>query len=249
MKTHIDLNADLGEGEGDDDAMLALVTSANVACGGHAGDAKTMMTALAGAKLRGVAVGAHPGFEDPNGFGRNVVPMSSAEIVRMVRTQVSRLIDIADSEGIAVRYVKPHGALATLAGHDPEVARAVTEGVGLTAPSLAVLAISGTEMERIAREIGLVVFSEIFADRGYLADGQLVPRGCPGALIHDAKEAADRVLEFLETDKMPTSDGGFVSLDAHSICVHGDNPEAVQIALEVRTRLTEVGVQLATFLD
>lgn len=249
----IDLNSDLGEGfgpgaMGDDASMLDLVTSANVACGGHAGDPETMHRTLALAAERGVRVGAHPGYADREGFGRRVIPMSHHEIQRMVAAQIGALRAIAALESVEVTYVKAHGALANLAAADRGVADAIVDTVQRIDPSLAVLAISGTEIENAARAAGLPVFSEIFADRGYLSNGQLVPRSEPGALIHDPSAAADRIVEFLETGAMPVIDGDPIPLDAHSVCVHGDSAGAVAMTRSLRERLTSAGVELVPFV-
>lgn len=249
----IDLNSDLGEGYGpwslgDDRAMLGIVTSANIACGGHAGDPETMFATLREALARGVCVGAHPGYADREGFGRRVIPMQPAEIGRMIAAQVGALSTVARLAGTAVRYVKPHGALANLAADDADVAAAIAGAVRAIAPELALLAISGTLLEEAAREAGLSVWSEVFADRGYLANGRLVPRGNPRAMIHDPDEAADRMIAFLESGLMQTVDGAPVRLAAHSICVHGDSPGAVAMAARLRERLEAAGVTVAPFL-
>ena len=246
----IDLNSDLGEGfgpwvMGDDAALLGLVTSANIACGGHAGDPETMFRTLVLARERGVTVGAHPGYADPMAFGRRVVPMTPDEIGRMVAAQVGALIGVAALAGVAVRYVKPHGALANLAADDAAVAGAIVRAVPA---GLAVLAISGTALEVAAKTAGRVVFSEIYADRGYLATGRLVPRGQTGAMLHDPAQAVARLVAFVETGRMPVVDGDPVALAAQSICVHGDNPGAVAMAGAVRAGLTAAGVTLAPFL-
>jgi UPF0271 protein len=248
----IDLNSDLGEGfgpwaMGSDAEMLSTVTSANVACGGHASDPETMFHTLTLAKENGVSVGAHPGYNDREGFGRRVIPMSPAEIGRMCAAQIGALIGIAAQVGVPVTYVKPHGALGNLAARDRDVANAIVAAVQQIDPDLAILAISGTQSEHAARAANAPVFSEVFADRGYLSSGQLVPRGQDGAMIHDAKEATDRLLSFLETGLMPVIDGDPIKLDAQSICVHGDSVGAVDMAREIRTRLTAHGVQMTCF--
>ena len=252
MKT-IDINSDLGEGFGPwtmgaDAQMLSIVTSANVACGGHASDPETMFKTLELARDKGVKVGAHPGFNDLIGFGRRVIPMSPAEIGRMCAAQIGALIGIAAQVGISVSYVKPHGALGNLAARDREVAEAIVNAVQKIDPKLAVLAISGTQSEQAARAAGAPVFSEIFADRGYLSSGQLVPRDQDGAMIDDAAKAAQRLITFLDTGRMPVIDGDPIKLAAQSICVHGDSPGAVDMAREVRERLTSHGVQISSFL-
>lgn len=249
----IDLNADLGEGfgpwpMGDDAAMLGLVSSANVACGGHAGDPETMFTTASTAVQRGVVVGAHPGYVDREGFGRRIIPMTPAEIGRMVASQTGSLRAVAALAGCDVRYVKPHGALANLAADKRDVAEAIVAAVKAQPGSLAILAISGTELESAARTAKVNVYSEIFADRRYLTTGRLVPRSHPDAMIHDPAEAAARLIAFFETNKMPVIDGDPISLAAHSICVHGDSPGAVGMARRIRTSLEAAGFMIAPFL-
>lgn len=244
----IDLNSDLGEGfgpwtMGDDAAMLGLVTSANIACGGHASDPETMFRTLSLA--RGVVVGAHPGYADPMGFGRRVIPMTAGEITRMVAAQVGALQGVAALAGVAVRYVKPHGALGNLAADDRTVALAILAAVP---PGMAVLAISGTELELAARQAAMPVFSEIFADRAYLPNGRLVPRSQPKAVLHDADQAADRLISYLKTGLMPVLGGDPIPLAAQSVCVHGDTPGALEMAPVIRRALQAAEVTLAAFL-
>lgn len=252
MRT-IDLNSDLGEGfgpwvMGNDAALLGVVTSANIACGGHAGDVETMFTTLRAASDRGVVIGAHPGYEDRPGFGRRVIPMVPAEIGRMVAAQVGALQGVAALAGAQVAYVKPHGALANLAADRRDVADAIAQAVAALPGGLAVLAISGTELQQAAQALGLAVYSEIFADRGYLPTGRLVPRGQPGAMIHDADAACARLLGFLDSGLMPVIDGPPIRLAAHSVCVHGDGPAAVAMAQGLRDRLAVAGVAVSPFL-
>ena len=249
----IDLNSDLGEGfgpwvMGDDAAMLGLVTSANIACGGHASDPETMFQTLRLAAANGVIVGAHPGYNDPTGFGRRVIPMAPAEVGRMVAAQIGSLQALAAMAGTRVAYVKPHGALGNLAGDDRAVADAIALAVKAISPDLAILAISGTELEHAARAAGVVVYSEIFADRGYLPNGRLVPRAKPGAMLHDPDATVARLLGFLESGLMPVVRYDPVPLVAHSICVHGDSPGAVEMARQIRARLGAAGVTIAAFL-
>jgi UPF0271 protein len=247
----IDLNSDLGEGYGpwamgDDAAMLDVVTSANVACGGHASDPETMHRTLGLARARGVKVGAHPGYADREGFGRRIIPMDPAAIASMVAAQVGALQGVASLAGVEVAYVKPHGALANLAADDAEVARAIA-GVA-RAMALTVLAISGTALELACRRAEVRVFPEVFADRTYLPNGRLVPRSREGAVIHDAEEAVERMLAFLRTQEMPCLEGGSVRLEAASICVHSDTAGAVAMAQALRRRLMAEGVVVAPFL-
>ena len=251
--SRIDLNSDLGEGYGpwmmgDDEAVLSIVTSANIACGGHASDPETMFRTLQLAKAKGVVVGAHPGFADREGFGRRVIPMTHDEIGRMCAAQIGALLGMAALAGTRVAYVKPHGALANLAARDRGVADAIMHAVKLLDADLAVLAISGTQSEQAARAAGVPVYSEIFADRGYQSNGQLVPRGQDGAMIEDAGQAADRLIQFLDTGLMPVVDGDPITLQAHSICVHGDSAHAVAMAGEIRSRLSDHGVNVTSFL-
>lgn len=248
----IDLNADLGEGYGpwrmgDDEAMLGLVTSASVACGGHASDPETMFRTLTRARERSVVVGAHPGYPDREGFGRRRLPCTPAEVERFVAAQVGALVGVGRLAGVPVAYVKPHGALGNVAAEDRPVAEAIVRAVAAF-DGLAVLAIAGTELERAARASGLETFSEIFADRGYTPEGLLVPRGRPGAMIEDAEAAVERLLRFLETGRMPTVGGGEVALAARSVCIHGDSDHAVTMARRVRQALEAAGVGVRPFL-
>ncbi len=249
----IDLNADLGEGYGpwsmgDDDAMLGIVSSANVACGGHAGDPETMFAVCRTAAAAGAVVGAHPGYADREGFGRRVIAMHPAAAGRMVVAQIGALAALARQAGTEVRYVKPHGALANLAAADEQLAAGIVDAVRAAFPALAFLAISGTALEHVARARGAAVFSEIFADRAYRPDGQLVARGQPGAVIHDPARAVERLVRFLETGRIEVVGGEPIPLTAHSVCVHGDTPGAVEMAREVRDQLTRMGLAPRPFI-
>ena len=249
----IDLNSDLGEGYGpwlmgDDKAMLDIVTSANVACGGHASDPETMFRTLTWARERGINIGAHPSYPDKEGFGRRRLPFPPPEVERFVAAQVGALAAIAALAGTRVAYVKPHGALANVASEDHPIAEAIVRAVRAIDSRLAILAISGTVLEHAAREAGVAVFSEIYADRGYTPAGNLVPRGQPGAMIEDYGAAAARLLRWLETGQMPTVGGEPVRLAGHSICVHGDDPHAVVMARAIRVALAGRGIEIAPFL-
>jgi UPF0271 protein len=248
----IDVNADLGEGfgpwkMGDDVSMLGLVSSANIACGGHAGDPETMFATLVLARERGVAVGAHPGYADILGFGRRALPMSAGEIERLIAAQVGALAGVAALAGTRIAYVKPHGALANLAAAETDVAVAIARAVRALSPDLGLLAISGTALERAGRNAGLRVFSEVFADRAYLPSGELQPRRQPGAVITDADLAADRLLAFLDSGRMPVAGGAPIALAADSVCVHGDSPHAVDLARLLRARLEAAGWTVRPF--
>ncbi len=253
MARTIDLNSDLGESYGpwrmgDDEAILRVVTSANIACGAHASDPETMFQTLTLSREQGVVAGAHPGFADRQGFGRRLIPHSIGEVERLVATQIGALMGAAALAGTTVRFVKTHGALGNWAAAEADVAAAVARAVRAVSPALAMLAISGTALDRAGRDAGLATFSEIFADRGYLSNGHLVPRSKPGAMIHDPEEAAARLVEFLDTGLMPAIDGPPIRLEAQSICVHGDSPGAVAMARHVRQRLAHAGIEAASFL-
>lgn len=247
----IDLNSDMGESYGpwrmgDDAGLMEVITSANIACGGHASDPQTMFATLTLAKEKGVSIGAHPGYADREGFGRRIIPMSMAEIERMVAAQIGALMGVAALAGAKVKYVKAHGALGNFAADDRGVADAVARATKAVDPGLALLAISGTEIEPAGRAAGLRIISEIFADRAYLANGRLMPRSRPGAVLHDADAIARRMVEVVASGKMP-SEGGPIALEAQSICVHGDTPGAVAAARRVREALEKAGVALRPF--
>lgn len=249
----IDLNSDLGEAYGpwrmgDDAAMLDLVSSANIACGGHASDPDTMFATLRAAVARGVGIGAHPGYADREGFGRRIIPMQPDQISRMVAAQVGSLQGVAALAGAELRYVKPHGALYNLASDDRAVAQAVVSAVAALPGHLAMLAMPGSELALAAEAAGLRVFAEIFADRAYLPNGRLAPRGMPGAVLHDPETVARRLLDVLDSGLMPVLDGAPIHMPADSVCIHGDNPAAVAVASLLRQRLTEAGATIAPFL-
>lgn len=249
----IDLNADLGEGYGpwlmgDDAAMLDIVTSANIACGGHASDPETMFRTLSLARDKNINVGAHPSYPDKEGFGRRRLPYPPAEVERFVAAQVGALMAVAALAGTGVTYVKPHGALGNVASEDRPIAEAIARAVRAVDPGLALLAISGTMLEIVARESGIQVFSEVFADRGYTNQGNLVPRSQPGALIDDPDTATGRMLSYLGSGRMPTVDGQEVAIDVQSICIHGDSPHAIGMARHLRDALEASGFAIAPFL-
>jgi len=247
----IDLNSDLGEGYGpwrmgDDAAMLSIITSANVACGGHASDPDTMFQTLSLARERKVVVGAHPSYPDLLGFGRRRLPYSPAEIQRFLVAQIGALKGVAALVGTQVRFVKIHGALANFGADDRPAAEAIVKAVKAFG-DLAILAISGTELEHAARDNALTVYSEIFADRAYTARGRLVPRDHPAAMIEDPRKVAERLIGFFKTGLMPTIDGPAIELAAHSICVHSDTPGAPQIAQQLKSALADFGMTFRAF--
>jgi UPF0271 protein len=247
----VDLNADLGEGFGiwrlgDDEAMLGVITSANVACGFHAGDASTMRRVCALAASLGVAIGAQVSYRDLAGFGRRRIDYDAAELRDEVLYQLAALDGIARVAGTRVRYVKPHGALYNTAAGDAGQAGAVVAAVAEYDASLAVLGLPSSALLRAAGDAGLRAVGEGFADRGYLPDGRLVPRSRPDALVTDVREVALRAVRMWQGDVVAV-DGTRLHQPVESICVHGDTPGAVTLATAVRAALTEAGAAPAPF--
>ncbi len=234
----LDLNCDLGEGAGHDAELMPLITSANIACGGHAGDAVTMGAAVALAHRHGVAVGAHPGFADREHLGRRELQLPPEDIRRLVSGQIAALRTLAP-----LRHVKPHGGLYNLAGRDVRVARAVAEAVRATDASLVLFGLAGGELLKAGRAAGLRVASEVFADRAYAPDGTLAPRSTPGALLGIGVAVA-QVRHIVRTGSVRTTDGTEIAVQADTVCLHGDGPEAVELARALRAALREEGVEL-----
>ena len=248
----IDINSDLGEGFGrytcgDDDALLAIVTSANVACGFHAGDPEIMAHAFKVAKANGVAVGAHCGFPDLWGFGRRAIPYNAGEIERLVAYQIGAAQALASYAGNRITHVNAHGTLGNLSETDKDVADAVARAIAAVDRNLAALAIARSEQVRAAERAGLRVYSQIYADRAYTEQGTLVPRSQPGAVIHDAAQAASRVIAMVEAGALITVSGAKLKTPIDSVCVHGDTPDAVAAARTVRERLKAAGATVAPF--
>ncbi len=248
----IDLNSDLGESlgawtMGDDEAMLALVSSANVACGFHAGDAAGILQTVRRATARGVAVGAHVAYPDLPGFGRRNMDVASADLVADVIYQIGALQGLARAAGTTVRYVKPHGALYNTIAHDERQARDVINAVLAVDPGLSLVALAGSPLIAWARSAGLRVVAEAFADRAYRPDGALVSRREPDAVLHDPQAVAARMLRLVREGVVTAIDGSTVRIDAESICVHGDSPGAVAMARELRAVLEREGVTIAAF--
>jgi UPF0271 protein len=246
--TTVDLNADLGEWDGPgvspvDERLLRLATSANVACGGHAGNAEVMLATVRRAKELDVAIGAHPGYADREGFGRRELGLSPVEIGRQVAEQVAVMAECCRTSGARLRYVKPHGALYNRAVRDAEAARAVVGAVG----NLVLLCLPGSEMMRAASAAGVRTAAEAFVDRGYRADGTLVPRGEPGALLDDVDVAVERALRLVTEGRLTPREGPDLLIRADSLCVHGDGPRAVPLLDAVRNRFLATGISLAPF--
>lgn len=244
----LDLNADLGEGIGDDEAMLEIVSSASIACGGHAGDEASMRTALRAAKARGVMVGAHPGFPDRQNFGRQRLIMPAEELDASIREQVRTLVELGEEESWPVRYVKLHGALANMAAEEPSVAALCFAAVEGLVEDLAILTIDNSAQAEVAEALGFRVIREAYADRGYLPNGLLVPRSVPGALLDDVAEIATRAVRLAETGEIIAVDGSVIRTEAKSLCIHGDTPGAVQMAQAVRKALADAGVEVGAAL-
>jgi 5-oxoprolinase (ATP-hydrolysing) subunit A len=243
-RRRIDLNADLGEGAGCDAEILDAVSSASVACGGHAGDEHTMRRAVALAAARRVAVGAHPGFPDRDGFGRRETPVERGAVADLVASQVRSLHRIAAAAGVALAHVKPHGALYNLAARDPAIGGALIEGVLAAGACRTLFVLAGSALAGQARAAGLTVVEEAFADRGYRGDGSLVPRGSPGDLVDDPAEAARRAVRIAIEGAVTAVDGGRVTVAADTICVHGDSPHALESARAVAEALRRAGVEI-----
>lgn len=252
MNISVDLNSDMGEGfgawsMGDDGALLKIVSSANIACGFHAGDADTMANTMALAVSNGVGIGAHPGFDDLRGFGRHRMDVPVKTLANQVKYQIGAAQAIARAAGGSVRHLKLHGALSNMASADATLARACYEAALDVAPDLIIMGLAATAMEEVARDLKCHWAGEIFADRAYNSDGTLVDRRLPGAMIHDAKTAADRMVEMVTTGAILTADGGQLETRIDTICVHGDSAEAVEIARSVRTGLETAGIKVEAF--
>ncbi|KUF08498.1 LamB/YcsF family protein [Leucobacter sp. G161] len=250
----IDLNSDLGEHYGswrmgDDESMLETVTSANIACGFHAGDPKTAFATLTGAAARGVAVGAHVAYPDLAGFGRRPMVLPADELEALVIYQIGALQALALAAGTEVRYVKPHGALYNSIAFNEAEAATVIAAIRRVNPELALVCLAASPLVEQARAAGLRAVSEAFADRAYEPNGALVSRTEPGAVLHDPELVAARMLQLVERGTVTARDGSEVEIQAESICVHGDSPDAVNMARAVRSRLLGAGVDLASFTD
>lgn len=246
----VDLNADLGEDfgvwrMGPDEEILGLVTSANVACGFHAGDPRAMRRAVARAAARGVAVGAHPGYPDRVGFGRRPLGASPDEVENDLIYQIGALAAFCAVEGTPLHHVKPHGALYNAACADGNLARAVVRAVAAVDSGLLLYAPSGSRLAEEGRRVGLTVTPEVFADRAYDPDGRLVSRERPGAVLHDPARVAARVIRMVLESRVTAADGSDLAVDVGTVCVHGDNPDAISVLRAMREALSAAGVALA----
>ena len=253
MKT-IDLNSDLGESYGawtmgDDVAMLGVVSSANVACGFHAGDPSAILRTLKAAAERHVVIGAHVSYPDRVGFGRRDIEIAPADLTADVIYQIGALSGLAKAAGATVRYVKPHGALYNRTAVDSIQGAALIEAVKAVDPTLVLMGLANAPILERARAAGIHCVAEAYADRAYTKEGHLVSRREPGAVLHDPAIIAERMLRLVQNGTLEAIDGSAISIDAQSICVHGDSPGAVSIAQAVRRRLETAGVQISSFLS
>ncbi|MGH9420836.1 MAG: LamB/YcsF family protein [Thermoanaerobaculia bacterium] len=247
----IDLNADLGEHDGHgyaaDNAMLDVVSSANIACGAHAGSKMVMETTVKAAHDRGVSIGAHPSYPDREGFGRVETGLRIDDIIASMRDQIEALSRCCTAQGARLSYVKPHGALYNRASRDVELARAIAECVAQIDSTLTMLALSGSSLAEESRNAGLNVAREAFIDRAYKSDGMLVPRHEEGAVIADAAAAAERAVGIAKDHRITAIDGSELNTRADSLCVHGDSPDAIEIVTAARKKLESLGFTIAPF--
>ena len=250
----VDLNADLGESFGAykigmDEEVLCHITSANVACGFHAGDPGVMAKTVSLAAENGVAIGAHPGYPDLMGFGRRNLSVKPEEAHDYIVYQLGALNAFARAAGVKLQHVKPHGAFYNMAAKDDKLAEAICRGIYEVDPELILLGLAGSAHIRSAEKIGLRAASEVFADRGYQEDGTLVPRSQPGAMIHDREEAIARVVRMVKEGTVETVTGKVIPIRADSVCVHGDNPDAIGFVEKIRKTLTSEGVTVCPIAD
>lgn len=242
---HIDLNADLGEGCGSDAALLQLVSSANIACGFHAGDAQTMVESVREALKNGVAIGAHPSFPDRENFGRTAMQLPPETVYAQTLYQIGALATITRAQGGILRHVKPHGMLYNQAAKDPQLADAIARAVYDCSPSLILVGLAGSELIRAGERYGLVTRQEVFADRGYQDDGSLVPRSQPGALISDEEQALAQTLEMVESGQVKSINGVWTPVIAQTVCLHGDGEHALLFARRLRRAFDERSIKIS----
>lgn len=237
----LDLNADLGEGMGNDEALLEIVTSASIACGGHAGNQATMRAALVATRTNGVRAGAHPGFDDPEHFGRRRLSLPPEAIAAETVRQIDALSAIAAQEHVPLAYFKLHGALANMTAEDDALAETVFAAISASHPHLAALVLENSAQHRAAQRLGLETIPEAYADRAYTPDGLLASRALDGAVIHDDEKVVARCLRLAERGEIVALDGTVLESSATSICLHGDTPGAVSLARRIRSALSAIG--------
>jgi UPF0271 protein len=247
----IDLNCDLGESFGDfimgnDDLILPYVTSANIACGFHAGDPHVMGRTVRLAKENGVAIGAHPGFQDLQGFGRRNLPVSPSQVYDFVLYQIGAMAAFTRANDVQLNHVKPHGALYNMAAKDAELAKAIADAVAAFDSRLILYGLAGSELIRAGKAAGLQTASEGFADRTYLPDGTLTPRSQPNAVIYEAEAAVKQVMQMVEQGKVTTAGGEAIPLHVDTICLHGDNEQAILFSQQLKETLTASGIKISS---
>ncbi len=252
MSRVVDLNADMGEGfgawsMGQDQQLLQIISSANIACGFHAGDPDVMADTMQQARSAQVGIGAHPGFPDLQGFGRRKMQLSDKTLANMIRYQLGAAQGMARAQGGEVRHLKLHGALSNMASADPHMARICYEAALELDPDLIIMVLAATAMEQVVRDLGCLWAGEIFADRAYRNDATLVPRGEAGAVIHDAALIGPRIIEMLTADAIIATSGQRIPAVIDTICLHGDTPAAVELARQLRADLEAAGFQIKPF--
>lgn len=241
----VDLNADLGEGCGSDAALLKLVSSANIACGFHAGDAETMLACVREALKNGVAIGAHPSFPDRENFGRTAMTLPPETVYAHMLYQIGALAAIVRAEGGQLRHVKPHGMLYNQAAKDRDLADAIARAVSTVDPDLILVGLAGSELIRAGTRYGLITREEVFADRGYQADGSLVPRTQAGALIADEDQALAQTLEMIQHGRVKSITGEWATVHAQTVCIHGDGEHALAFARRLRTEFEAKNIKIS----
>lgn len=246
--TAIDLNADLGEEAGDDEALYPYLSSANICCGRHAGGPTAMKRAVAAAIKHDVVIGAHVGYDDRENFGRNDVEMDYDSLRKLTFDQIQDLLEVVEKAGAEIKYVKPHGALYHRIGNDPEQAAAVIDAIADFNSGWDILGPDTQVVKSAASRVGLNVVHEFFADRAYLPVGTLVPRTVADSVFHDAEQISQRVLNWLDDGGVQASDGSRITVDAKSICLHGDTPGAVESAASIHQRCIEAGYEIKSWL-
>ncbi len=242
----VDLNADLGEGCANDRDLLQLVSSANIACGFHAGDAQTMRQSVLWALEFGVAIGAHPSFPDRENFGRTRMQLPAETVYAQMIYQIGALQAIARSEGGKLVHVKPHGMLYNQAAQEPELADAIARAVKAVDPALVLVGLANSESIKAGKALGLTTREEVFADRGYQADGSLVPRSQPGALIDSDQQAIAQTLSMIQQGKVKSLSGEWVNVNADTVCLHGDGAHAMAFAAQLRQAFKEQQIQVTS---
>lgn len=250
---YVDLNSDLGESFGlytigMDSEVLKYISSANIACGWHAGDALVMEKTVKMAKANNTKIGAHPGFNDLEGFGRRNLAVTPQEMKAYVKYQVGALMSFAKAEGMVLQHVKPHGAMYNMAAKDYKLALAIAEAIKEVDDKLIFMGLANSEMIKAGKDVGLRVCNEVFADRAYNDDGTLVARSIPGSVIHDKDVAIQRVIKMVKEGKVTSINGKEVEINAESICIHGDNPEALNFSKNIKEALEKEGITIKSLI-